>query len=48
MTEKYLVYHQLKSGVVKQVAVMASHKEKAREEHLKTDPKSKITHIRLI
>ncbi|GEN52480.1 hypothetical protein J0K78_00005 [Halobacillus sp. GSS1] len=48
MAEKYLIYYQAKSGVVKQVPVYASHKEKARESHLKSNPQAKITHIRLL
>ncbi|WP_226578163.1 hypothetical protein [Halobacillus litoralis] len=48
MAEKYLIYYQAKSGIVKQVPVFASHKEKAREDHLKNHPQSKITHIRLL
>jgi hypothetical protein len=48
MAEKYLIYYQAKSGVVKKVPVMASHKEKAREDHLRTNPQAKITHIRLL
>ncbi|WP_167356130.1 hypothetical protein [Halobacillus aidingensis] len=48
MAEKYLIYYQAKSGVVKQVPVYASHKEKARESHLRSNPQAKITHIRLL
>ncbi|WP_197061442.1 hypothetical protein [Halobacillus sp. BBL2006] len=46
--EKYLIYYQVKSGVVKQVAVLATHREKAREVYLKDNPKAKITHIHLL
>ncbi|SFJ90441.1 hypothetical protein SAMN04487936_105144 [Halobacillus dabanensis] len=48
MAEKYLIYYQAKSGVVKKVPVMASHREKAREDHLKNNPQSKIMHVRLL
>ncbi|MGP4062245.1 hypothetical protein [Halobacillus litoralis] len=48
MAEKYLIYYQAKSGLVKQVPVIASHKEQARATHLLSDPKAKITHIRLL
>ncbi|MFQ3544602.1 hypothetical protein Q7A53_10970 [Halobacillus rhizosphaerae] len=47
MTDKYLIYYQTKSGVVKREPVFATHKEKARETYLKTNPKAKITHILL-
>lgn len=48
MAEKYLIYYQSKSGVVKNIPIMASHKEKARQDHLRNNPQAKITHIRLL
>ncbi|UOQ45926.1 hypothetical protein MUN89_08400 [Halobacillus salinarum] len=48
MAEKYVVYYQTSSGVVKKEPIFATHKEKARENYLKNNPKAKITHILLL
>ncbi|MCA1023495.1 MULTISPECIES: hypothetical protein [Halobacillus] len=48
MQEKYLIYYQAKSGVVKRVPVFAAHREQARESHMRQFPETKITHIRLL
>ncbi|MGI8314201.1 hypothetical protein [Halobacillus mangrovi] len=48
MVEKYMIYYQAKSGLVKEAPVFASHREKARQDYLKSNPQAKIIHIRLL
>ena len=40
MTDKYLIYYQTKSGVVKRAPVFATHKEKARKNLLENESQS--------
>lgn len=46
--EKYIVYHQVESGVVKQVTVYATHKREAEKMFLEKYPSAKIIHIHLV
>ncbi|MBH0229194.1 hypothetical protein LCL89_05000 [Halobacillus yeomjeoni] len=48
MIERYIIYHQEKSGVVRHVTIYSSHRQKAKQMFLKKHPNSKIINIHLV